>query len=179
MIRYFSDRYKHSRVFPNFKEDLTLKMYYYENTKEVVLWQYITVAFKGRGENISACHKFKVITDRALINSVFKGLRRKFRYQHEWDELRKDILHQIFTPREKHWQDVLPESICRWANSTLERLSSDESCCDNFRVALVGNTCQEKRYRRQLKRGCCGFFDETFKCPIDNKLYRLGFNYGH
>lgn len=48
---------------------------------------------------------------------------------------------------------------------------------DNPRIARIGDENQEKEYKRQQKRGCCGFYDETI--TIDGLDYYFGFNYGH
>lgn len=81
----------------------------------------------------------------------------------------------------KEWDTVLPDRIVMWASRRLQAIKNEmqESCVDNYRVARVGNTCQERRYRRNKKQGCCGFLDIIEMCPHDGLPYRLGFNYGH
>jgi hypothetical protein len=78
----------------------------------------------------------------------------------------------------KAWDDVLPPAIVEWANRRLAAAAEGESCCDNWRVARVGNTGQVRRYKSQKKAGCCGFADFVETGP-DGKRYMLGFNFGH
>jgi hypothetical protein len=78
----------------------------------------------------------------------------------------------------KEWEQVLPKPIADWAWSVIEREQKGELCCDNARVAQVGNTGQMRRYRAQKAAGCCGFADFQERGP-DGKMYWLGFNYGH
>lgn len=80
--------------------------------------------------------------------------------------------------REKSWEEALPKDIIAWANGRLAEKMADEYCADNDRVARVGNTAQNRRYQRQLDRGCCGFVDWMERGP-DGHMYRLGFNCGH
>jgi hypothetical protein len=79
----------------------------------------------------------------------------------------------------KNWEDVLPKNIQTWAMERLAVLSKDCDCVDNYRVANCKKSSQTRRYKRYQKGGCCGFFDTKELCPIDNKWYFLGFNYGH
>lgn len=78
----------------------------------------------------------------------------------------------------KAWDDVLPDDIVAWANAALFKASEGDDCVDNFRVARVGNTSQQRRYRKQKENGCCGSEDFIATGPDGNR-YRLGFNYGH
>ena len=78
----------------------------------------------------------------------------------------------------KEWDAVLPPAIVAWANGRLASAAEGEPCCDNWRVARVGNTAQVRRYKSQKKAGCCGFADFVEMGP-DGKRYMLGFNYGH
>lgn len=64
-------------------------------------------------------------------------------------------------------------------HAKIAALAEGESCVDNDRVALKGNTAQTRRYMRQKSAGCCGFCDVEAVCPIDGKTYLLGFNCGH
>jgi hypothetical protein len=49
---------------------------------------------------------------------------------------------------------------------------------DNFRMARVWKSSDCRRYQREKKNGCCGFYDELVIGPDGNK-YLLGCNYGH
>lgn len=92
----------------------------------------------------------------------------------------KTIRRARFEAERREWEDVLPKAIVNWADDQIMRdIAENESqCCDNTRVALVGNTSQERRYRRQKERGCCGSTDWTATGP-DGKVYMLGYNFGH
>lgn len=50
-------------------------------------------------------------------------------------------------------------------------------CVDNYRVGLVGDSFDEAKYQSQVDQGCCGSFEKVI-C-IQNKLWRIGCNYGH
>jgi hypothetical protein len=98
-----------------------------------------------------------------------------------WNEFKNALRRQFYRPIEKEWDDVLPDKIAFWVGRKLQELKNKygDNCTDNYRVALVGNLPQERRYRRQQRKGCCGFFDCIDICPVDGRPYRLGFNYGH
>lgn len=49
---------------------------------------------------------------------------------------------------------------------------------DNFRMARIWKSSDMRRYQREKKTGCCGFFDELVIGPDGNK-YMVGLNYGH
>jgi hypothetical protein len=186
MIRYFSKRHQHSKRFDNYDEDINIvNVYKYHDRltlghkrryteKEIIERGY------DRNDLPIVWHSFKVNElNRNDLPEIFKRIKTKFRYEHEWVEFRKDIKYALYSDMSKDWSTVLPDNITLWASRRLNELSRDESCVDNYRVAKVGNTCQERRYRRQKNRGCCGFYDIVDLCPIDGKSYRLGFNYGH
>jgi hypothetical protein len=78
----------------------------------------------------------------------------------------------------KGWEQVLPKPIVAWAWEVIFREQKDLSCCDNARVALVGNTGQVRRYKAAKAAGCCGFSDAIHTGP-DGKRYMIGFNFGH
>jgi len=191
MIRYKSPNVKHSKEFSSFEEDIIIKF----SVKEDVIKisheigfihfnddrriRYIS-SIESRWDRESAYHNIKVI-NRDLFIKKWKSCRKKFRYEHEWIELRNDLLSSLYKPKKKEWDTVLPDKVVIWASKRLHQINQEvgDPCTDNYRVARVGNTCQERRYRRYLKKGCCGFFDCIELCPIDGKPYRLGFNYGH
>lgn len=181
MIRYFSNRVKRSISYNSYKEDLIINFYYRHESEILDIMNGIVTIDRHNRELINYFdHSFKASKkDIQFIDSKLKELRLKFRYHHEWSDFRKEIIKIIRRTHPKQWEEVIPERIVLWASRRLEYFSKDESCCDNYRVSKVGNTCQERRYRRQQKRGCCGFFDEIEICPHDGKAYRLGFNYGH
>lgn len=181
MIRYKPSssprgvRIKHpSKHFNNFDSDLTIEVGYYDN--ELHIMQKIK-----KGDNTSYFrHDFKVLkADIEKVKITLKKIRLKFRYHHEWVNFRTDVLKSIRKEVAKEWEEVLPDKVVLWAQRRLKQLSENKSCCDNFRVAKNGNTCQERRYRRQYNKGCCGFMDVMDICPHDGKAYKLGFNYGH
>jgi hypothetical protein len=61
-----------------------------------------------------------------------------------------------------------------------EKLINDEENyygADNYRIAEIGNKKYEQLYNKALINGCCGFYDEQYE--INNKKFKLGFNYGH
>lgn len=78
----------------------------------------------------------------------------------------------------KGWASVLPDEIVKWANGVLGESSKGEDCVDNYRVARIGNTSQQRRYRRQKRAGCCGCKDFVRQGP-DGVRYMLGYNFGH
>lgn len=51
------------------------------------------------------------------------------------------------------------------------------NCVDNVRVAYKNDRASLKRYRRQKRHGCCGFFDAHV--VIGCRLAKVGCNYGH
>jgi len=78
----------------------------------------------------------------------------------------------------KEWDQVLPKPIVAWALSVIEREQEGLDCCDNSRVARVGNTGQVRRYKSAKASGCCGFHDSVYTGP-DGRRYMIGFNFGH
>lgn len=196
MIRYFSRHAKTVKHFQSFDEDLTIKHIWGNDSPnnlrivhQIGYWHW-----KGRNKIIKktppkdvgypeladATHTIK-FKDRETTRKALKRIRTKFRYQHEWVNFRKDIIKALYTPVEKLWEDVLDDKVAIWASQKLQHLKQKygDNCTDNYRVAKVGNSPQERRYRRQYKQGCCGFFDCIEICPKDGQAYRLGFNYGH
>lgn len=90
----------------------------------------------------------------------------------------KLVRHQTRASQAKSWESVIPEPIRGWAWNKIFELQEGLACCDNARVALLGNTGQMRRYKSQKDAGCCGFSDSVHRGP-DGKLYTIGFNYGH
>jgi len=80
--------------------------------------------------------------------------------------------------KRREWYQVVPCEVKDWAYRELAREQSGRTCCDNDRVARVGNTAQMRRYRRQKMAGCCGSRDWRARGP-DGRDYLIGFNYGH
>ena len=80
--------------------------------------------------------------------------------------------------KRREWDQVLPKPIVDWAWQVIERAQEGELCCDNARVAQLGNTGQMRRYKAAKAAGCCGFADFVETGP-DGKRYLLGYNYGH
>jgi len=48
---------------------------------------------------------------------------------------------------------------------------------DNYRFAKVGDIVQEKEYKKQAQKGCCGSYDTSIE--IEGIKYNIGFNFGH
>lgn len=180
MLRYFSEKINRSKHFESFDKDLIIILYYYFDIEKPLCIMQELSKNNTYFENWYCRHYFSK-TDRKSIEIILKKIKHKFRYHHEWAEFRKDLKSEMFRSYPKCWEDVLPDKIALWAARRLQQLkiSNGDNCTDNYRVARVGNTCQEKRYRRQIKQGCCGYFDCIDICPHDGKAYRLGFNYGH
>jgi hypothetical protein len=105
----------------------------------------------------------KNVSGRGLIKRI-----REFRYQYNL---------KINSQVNKSDYEI-PVEVVYWLFSYIEKIA-DDSCIDNHRCALVGNRKQERRYRQQRESGCCGFVDRKVICPIDNKEYWVGCNYGH
>lgn len=91
----------------------------------------------------------------------------------------KDLRALLHESKAKEWEDVLPRAIVKWAQAELDKEMEGLSCVDNSRVARKDSTGQVRRYRKQKESGCCGFSDWEARCPIDGKVYLLGFNFGH
>ena len=140
------------------------------------IYHYHGFAVRGRHYLSSNHHSIKLnpITkddlQKALTKKYGKVISRKFR----------KIISYISFQR-KDWEDVLPKDIAAWAWSVIRDIQEEEemSCCDNFRVANLRKSSQVKRYKAQRSEGCCGYCDQIHICPIDNKRYLIGFNYGH
>ena len=76
-------------------------------------------------------------------------------------------------PSYKH----IPQHIVNWGNRYIfDRIEGPY--ITNFRMARVWKSSDCRRYQREKKEGCCGFFDELVVGPDGNK-YLLGCNYGH
>lgn len=90
----------------------------------------------------------------------------------------KALRKQHHDGKVREWDQVLPGAIVKWANGRLAKAAKGELCCDNWRVALKGNTGQVRRYKAAKASGCCGFADFEAVGP-DGKTYLLGFNFGH
>lgn len=118
---------------------------------------------------------------RQQVEARLKKLVPRFRLQEEFVRFRKDLRRRLYTPAVKSWDEVLPKNIADWFHDYIWDVVKEmnEHCVDNLRVANVRSTAQKRRYRRQQKSGCCGFWDSVVECPIDNQKYFVGFNYGH
>lgn len=64
-----------------------------------------------------------------------------------------------------------------WLWKQIEEYS--HQCRDNCRFARADSNKEKRHYGRLKRGGCCGFFDERVKCPIDGNTYLVGCNYGH
>lgn len=78
------------------------------------------------------------------------------------------------------WFKDLPKEIINWAISEIDQMVSESGLeyDDNYRVCEVGEIDQEEAYMKISMNGCCGSCQFQKKGP-DNKLYLIGFNYGH
>lgn len=181
MIRYISAKRRHNNANAiYFPFDLFVSFSIYGDPEVLhqlqgkkLLWQMLA------GTGNWCRHKLPKPKSREEVLKFFKRVRPRFRNEHEWADLRKDFISQYYAPQPKEWSQVLPDNVALWASRRLQEITRELACVDNYRVARVGNTCQERRYRRQEKRGCCGFLDVIDVCPVDGKPYRLGCNYGH
>lgn len=52
-----------------------------------------------------------------------------------------------------------------------------DPCIDNIRVAYKDDRASLKRYRRQKRKGCCGFFDQHIMIGL--RKAKIGCNFGH
>jgi hypothetical protein len=66
--------------------------------------------------------------------------------------------------------------IIKWGLNYINQINNP--CVDNFRMARAWKSSDCRRYQREKKKGCCGFFDELVVAPDGNK-YLIGCNYGH
>lgn len=73
------------------------------------------------------------------------------------------------------YHHIAPEMI-KWGLDLIDKI--DDPFKDNFRMARVWKSSDCRRYQREKKSGCCGFFDELVVAPDGNK-YLIGCNYGH
>lgn len=140
MVRYFSERRPQVNKHP-IGSDIPIKL---EARREQITIVHLV------SEHTTSRRRFDIRKyNRTDVVNYLNKLRPKFRFEHEWALFRKDALFLIFTPRPKDWWEVLDKDIVKWATEKLEEMSKDLTCRDNYRVALSGNTSQERRYRRQ------------------------------
>lgn len=52
-------------------------------------------------------------------------------------------------------------------------------CFSNTRFCAMDKAGDRKRYKKAKSRGCCGYHDEEVKHPVTQRVFRIGFNYGH
>ena len=73
------------------------------------------------------------------------------------------------------------EKIVCWLMETFNSIFREKEYeyADNRRFADTANQQHLEIYNKKRKTGCCGFYDEKFLCPINNKEYAIGFNFGH
>lgn len=119
------------------------------------------------------------LRDRAALESLIARAHLEFKGDHRYRIIKKLARRVLNELKRKGWEDVIQGEIGAWADGRIQALAEGESCVDNYRVALKGNTAQMRRYRRQQAAGCCGFHDTEEVCPIDGKTYLIGFNFGH
>ena len=50
-------------------------------------------------------------------------------------------------------------------------------CADNYRYAEIGNKDEEETFKIICENGCCGSYESEIE--FENKIYKIGFNYGH
>ena len=79
--------------------------------------------------------------------------------------------------------ELLGVSLGTFAVNRLSRMirRRGATCVSHVRVAVVGDTAQEREYEATRATGCCGFADEEFAFERDGVTLtlRLGFCYGH
>lgn len=71
------------------------------------------------------------------------------------------------------------EDIGGLLNAHMARMQREvnDPCMDNFRFADAGKSGDMKRYKRRVRRGCCGSYDTTV--TIKGRKFWMGCNYGH
>lgn len=74
---------------------------------------------------------------------------------------------------------VLNSEIQKWIDEKIILFKKHYEYADNFRYALLEDGIAVKAYYEKKEQGCCGSYDEEFECPVDGKIYLIGFNYGH
>lgn len=114
---------------------------------------------------------------------IFTKLTKKIK-EMESDKIVDKDLQEIWDEWEEAVDEFVPGLLKReklFLCLVLEKMyyDIDDPCIDNFRLAEVGNAKQCKEYEKQMKDGCCGFYDEAIQSPITHKSYLYGCNYGH
>jgi len=134
-------------------------------------------------DKIVCSHTIKQSKLRQIPKSIKTRFRNRFESEHQWVLFFKDLNKYIgmYRVSGKNWVDTVPLPVSNWLLGRLEQYKNemDEHCVDNYRAANVRKSSQMRRYRRDQKSGCCGFFDVKEVCPIDHNEYIMGFNYGH
>jgi hypothetical protein len=119
------------------------------------------------------------LTDKAYWGAVRAGVFGLLPNNSECGQLLwKRIKEFRMREQSKRWDEVLSDTIVKWAWETLDKESEGCDCVDNYRVAAVRSSPQMRRYKRQKEHGCCGSRNFRRKGP-DGQTYALGFNYGH
>lgn len=78
---------------------------------------------------------------------------------------------------EYRWEDHFGPTEVEWLQQQFADLTSELSCCDNYRAARKDRPNQVKRYWKQAEQGCCGSMDvERVRKEV---VYLIGCNYGH
>ena len=82
--------------------------------------------------------------------------------------------HKMIDPVEDY--GIIIGSIVQRKLDILVKANGD-GCIDNFRWAKASRRCENRRYYKARKNGCCGAEDSSFY--IFFTKYLIGFNYGH
>lgn len=113
------------------------------------------------------------------LKTILKRLKTKFRFEIEWDILRKDLI-QGYKCQEYQlgqWWVKYDEEDFNYFVRLFDYYKDDHDCMDNKRVADMSKRLEVKRYKKMKDDGCCGFHDEIIE--YKGKRYLFGFNYGH
>lgn len=111
---------------------------------------------------------FKVVSFFEDAESLYSELE----FQHHYN---LGVNYNFETLALKLYERDVALKIIKTFYATMKKYKTDYE--DNFRMAEKGNIEQENIYNKNMKRGCCGSVDE--EVVINNKVYLIGFNYGH
>ena len=93
------------------------------------------------------------------------------------DVLKAHRNYELMRRAQFDWERDLPKETVDWAWKVIKELGPDDSCQDNYRVAIKSKRNQRHRYNKLKAHGCCGYWDEEF--VYQGETYMIGLNYGH
>lgn len=115
------------------------------------------------------------------VRQFLEWLGSEIKYGSQWAHISYKTLREAnYISKRKDWTDVLPKEIVDWAVSKINaHIKSNKSeFADNYRAAQINKSSQVRRYKKQVKHGCCGF-DDWKEVGPDGNEYLLGYNSGH